>query len=120
VACWYSMLDVPPFTDVDKISTDPDIDAFAGDAATVTAAAVATTPAATVPTGTRPAVSSDGTIARTPNRRARHAWRRAVLGHLGRDGPRQPSPAIAARVGREPVEPAADQAIAHPFVVPDI
>ena len=62
VACWYSTLEVPPFTLVDKISTDPDSDAFAGWAAVaavtaVIAAAPATTPAA----GARLDASSDGT-----------------------------------------------------------
>jgi len=73
-ACCASTLDVPPFTDVDKISTDPDIDALAGAAATTALTAViAAAPAATTATGASPEPNSDGTTASTPARRHRRA-----------------------------------------------
>ncbi len=67
-ACVASALDDPPFTDVDKISTEPDDDAFAGGADTTTPAAATVTPAATTTTGSRLDASFEGTVTSTLSR----------------------------------------------------
>jgi hypothetical protein len=69
-ACCASTLLVPPFTDVDKISTDPDNDALAGADATATLTAVTAAAPATTVTGIRadPAPVT-GTVTNATSRR---------------------------------------------------
>ena len=68
-------LDEPPFTDVDKISTEPDNEALAGPCPAATPAAVTTAaPATPTPaTAAKPDATSERTATTTPTRRPRPA-----------------------------------------------
>ena len=75
------MLDEPPFTNVDKIRTDPESDARAGVSARHTPAAVtAAAPATTTVTGVSPDAASDDAVTTAPSRRTRCATPRRRAG----------------------------------------
>jgi hypothetical protein len=86
-ACCASTLDEPPFTDVDKISTEPDSEAWAGADPTATpATTAAATPAPTTEAGaTTVEAPSAGTASNTSprrNRRPAHEPHKVALPHV--------------------------------------
>jgi hypothetical protein len=79
LACCASVLEEPPFTDVDKIRTDPDSDALAGADATIAPTAVTVAAPASTPTaGVKVDTTSACIAASAPVRPARMPTRRAV------------------------------------------
>jgi hypothetical protein len=104
-----SALDDPPFTLVDKISTDPDPDACAGLATATLTAAAAVTPAATTDAGTSPGTTPvTGTVTSATSRRAR-------LGNR-----RQARPAAKRTTRAEPLPPAEPVSEPKPAISPSL